>query len=252
MDYTYAAYNQLLKGIYESGYQVITVRDYMEGIREPYTLILRHDVEWNPLRALAIAEMEKSYGFRSTFYFRANTKAFDLSIMKKLQNWGFEIGYHFDTLDRCRGDFEKAIEIFEKELKKFRENGINVETVCSHGNPRVKKIGYKVNNEIFLKDPDLRKRNGLVGEAYLDIDFSSLEYISDAGIRWNNVVSTNELVRIIKSKKWPIIYLLTHPDYWSKTALRSVILQLSAKAIRRFNIIKIIREIRELFTMKCF
>jgi hypothetical protein len=80
-----------------------------------------------------------------------DTKAFDLSIMRQLQDEGFEVGYHFNTLDRCGGDFSKAIALFERELKMLREAEIKeaeikVETVCSHGDPRVKKVGYKVNN----------------------------------------------------------------------------------------------------------
>jgi hypothetical protein len=73
-------------------------------------------------------------------------RLFDLSIMRQLQDEGFEVGYHFNTLDRCGGDFSKAIALFERELKMLREAEIKVETVCSHGDPRVKKVGYKVNN----------------------------------------------------------------------------------------------------------
>jgi hypothetical protein len=43
-------------------------------------------------------------------------------------------------------------------------------------------------------DPDLRSRNGLLGEAYLNLDFSSLTYLSDVGIRWNKASSTQELI----------------------------------------------------------
>ena len=207
MDFTFAAYKKLMESAANAGYQAITVREYLQGIRRPLTLILRHDVEWNPRWALAFAELEKGFGFRSTFYFRVDTKAFNLSIMRQLQDEGFEVGYHFNTLDRCGGDFNKAIALFERELNMLREAGIRVETVCSHGDPRVKKVGYKVNNEIFFKDPDLRSRSGLLGEAYLDIDFSSLTYLSDAGIRWNKARSTKELIFKITCQEWPVIYI---------------------------------------------
>jgi hypothetical protein len=70
MDFTFAAYKKLMESAANAGYQAITVREYLQGIRKPLTLILRHDVEWNPRRALAFAELEKACGFRSTFYFR--------------------------------------------------------------------------------------------------------------------------------------------------------------------------------------
>lgn len=236
MDFTHAMYNKLLEGILKVGYQVITVREYFRGVKQPPLLILRHDVEWSAQRALAIAKIEKAHGVRSTFYFRVDTKAFDLPVMRYLQDEGFEVGYHFNTLDRCKGNFEKAIALFEEELKHLRKVGINVETVCSHGDPRVKKVGYKVNNEIFLRDPELRTRYNLLGEAYLDIDFSSLQYLSDAGIRWNKVSSTNELISRITQKEWPVVYMLVHPDYWSGSLFRAIALQIAARGVRRFRV----------------
>lgn len=236
MDFTYKSYERLLDSILKAGYHVVTVRDYLQGDRKPLTLILRHDVEWSSQRALAIAKLEQSYGFRSTFCFRVDTKAFNLEIMRELQSKGFEVGYHFNTLDRCKGDFEKAIDLFERELRLLREAGIDVHTVCSHGDPRVKKVGYKVNNEIFLKDPGLRSRNKILGEAYLDIDFASLQYLSDAGVRWNKVSSTEELVSQISQKKWPTVYILVHPDYWSQSPLRAIALRAAAKCVRRLKI----------------
>lgn len=236
IDFTYKVYEQLLDSILKAGYKVVTVRDYLQSDRKTLMVVLRHDVEWDPNRALAIAHLEKLHGCRSTFYFRVDTKAFNLSIMRQLQDERFEIGYHFNTLDRCKGDFQKAIALFEKELRYLREAGIDVRTVCSHGDPRVRKMGYKVNNEIFLKDPGLYSRNELLGEAYLSINFSSLQYLSDAGVRWNKVGSTRELRSKISEKKWPIVYILVHPDYWSQSSFRAVILSIAARCNRRFKI----------------
>lgn len=248
MDFTYAVYDRFLETIAKAGYRVVTVREYLQGVSESLTLILRHDVEWNPRRALALADLEKAWGFRSTFYFRADTKAFNLAVMRYLQDEGFEIGYHFNTLDRCSGNFDKAIALFEEELRRFRKAGIDVKTVCSHGDPRVKKVGYKVNNEIFLRDPELRSRNDLLGEAYLDIDFSSLQYLSDAGVRWNTVGSTKELISRIAQGEWPVVYMLAHPDYWSRSPFRAMALQIAAKGIRWFRINRAISVGRQILT----
>jgi len=240
VDFTHAVYGRLLESFMKAGYRVVTVRKYLQGARKPLTLILRHDVEWNPRRALAIAEIEKAHGVRSTFYFRVDTKVFDLATMRYLQDEGFEIGYHFNTLDRCRGDFDKAIALFEAELQQLREAGIDVKTVCSHGDPRVKKVGYKVNNEIFLRDPGLRSRNDLLGEAYLDIDFSSLQYLSDAGVRWKKVGSTKELISRIVQREWAVVYMLTHPDYWSRSPFRAMTLRTAARGVRALKINQVI------------
>lgn len=234
---TDVAYDRLLAAISGGGYRVVTVRQYLQGDWEKPLLVLRHDVEWSVSRAMAIAAIEKARGVRSTMYFCADTKAFDLPAMRSLQEDGFEIGYHFNTLDRCGGDFNRAIALFEKELRELRKAGIRVDTVCSHGDPRVKKIGYQVNNEIFLKDADLCNRNELLGEAYLNVDFSSLQSLSDVGIRWDGgSISAKELFFRIKRQEWTVIYLLTHPDYWSKSFLRATGLQVAARGMRRFKL----------------
>lgn len=233
--YTLASYRELLWAIAEAGYRAVTLREYLKGLVEPPLVILRHDVEWSAGRALDLAELELAQGFRSTLYFRADTSAFDLS-MRSLQDKGFEIGYHYNTLDRCGGDFEKAIALFESELSRMREAGLCVETVCSHGDPRVKKKGYRANYEIFVRDPGLKVRSKLLGEAYLDVDFSSLRYLSDAGIRWNVATSTGELISKVRRREWPVIYMLTHPDYWSRSPLRALGLQVAARGMRLFKV----------------
>jgi len=240
MDFTHTAYAKLLDSVLNAGYQVVTIREYLQGDKKPPLLVLRHDSEWDLSRTLAVAEIEKAHGLRSTFYFRCDTNVLNLEAMRNLENEGFEIGYHFNTLDRCGGDFDRAIALFEKELKELREAGIKIDTVSSHGDPRVKKVGYKVNNEIFLKDPDLCKRNSLLGEAYLDIDFLSLQDFSDVGIRWSGGISTKLLISQIKQRKWPVIHMLTHPDYWSKSFLGAFGLQVVARGMRRFKINRVI------------
>lgn len=71
MDFTLKAYQSFLRVIVESGYRLITVRDYLASEQPSPFVILRHDVEWNPRRAQDIADAELRLGLRSTFYFRA-------------------------------------------------------------------------------------------------------------------------------------------------------------------------------------
>jgi hypothetical protein len=245
LDFTLKAYLSFLLAIVESGYRVITVRDYLTSGQPSPFVILRHDVEWSPRRARDIADAELRLGLRSTFYFRANTRAYDIPLMLQLQNDGFEIGYHYDTLDRCNGDFDKAIALFEEELARFRLAGVSVQTVCSHGNPRVRKRGYQANYDIFLKDEGLKRRVGILGEAYLDLDFSAVKYLSDAGIRWNVGLTTRQIEALIRTKEQPAFYILVHPDYWSRSWIRALALKCAARGIKIFRINNIIAAIRE-------
>lgn len=252
VDFTLAAYSKLLDGVRDLGYEVVTVRDWLRqdpvaGHMGDSRLVLRHDAEWDPRRAMDKARVEANKGIRATYYFRADTSVYHLPTMHEIQDMGHEIGYHFNVLDRCRGETAASVELFEADLARFRQEGFVVDTVCSHGDPRAPKNGYKVNNEIMLRDPEMVKRNGLLGEAYLDMDFSALKSISDVGIRWNVAESTEGLLRLLEVEKPPAIQILTHPDYWSRSAFRSLGLRGVAKTMRVTKVNARITGVKRLF-----
>lgn len=247
VDFTLAIYRRLLKELLDEGYAAVRVADYLVGERPPQPkrlLILRHDVEWNSGRALAMARVEHAFNVRSTYYFRADTRAYNLRVMGALREMGHEIGYHFNVLDRCKGDFAAATRLFSAELARFRSDGFPVRTVCSHGDPRVPKIGYRVNYDLFHLNPDLLVRCELLGEAYLSIDFSSLVYVSDAGVRWNRGLTTPGLLRLLREEAPQVVYLLAHPDYWSSNALRAISLRNLAKIVRASRVNRAIAGVR--------
>ena len=233
MNFVHATYYKLLDAFRKARYRSASISEAAGGRQPPPLLILRHDVEWNPRRALALAEIDRACGIRSTFYFRVDTRAYDLTAMRYLQDEGFEVGYHFNTLDRCHGDFAAATALFEEELRRLREAGIDVTSVKQHGNPRVKKVGYKANGDILTRDPDLLRRNGVSDpDSCLMTCYRNLFYLSDTGIRWNPPLATDELLTGISQTRWPVIYMANHPDYWSRSTGRAMGLQVAAVGLR--------------------
>jgi hypothetical protein len=51
----------------------------------------------------------------TTIYFRLTRNAFQHDIIKKVEDAGHEIGYHYEVVDRAKGDMEKAGHIFRSE-----------------------------------------------------------------------------------------------------------------------------------------
>lgn len=245
MDLVYATYCRLLDTFRKARYRSTSVREAVARKQPPPLLILRHDVEWNARRALALAEMERVRDIRSTFYFRADTDAYDLAAMRHLQERGFEVGYHFNTLDRCHGDFEAATALFEEDLRRLREAGIDVVSVKQHGNPRVKKIGYRTNGDILTRDPDLLRRNGLSDpDSCLETCYPNSFYLADTGIHWNPRLTTDEILIGIRQTRWPVIYMANHPDYWSRSAGRALGLQIAAVGLRLLRLNTVIATTR--------
>jgi len=130
MDFTLQKYGLLLKTIVDEGYNVVTVKEAITNLTEhENVVILRHDVDKRPQNALTMAELEDSHGIKSTYYFRTTKEVYREDIIKKISNLGHEIGFHYETLVKSNGDFDKAIELFAEELKKFKEI-VSIETIC--------------------------------------------------------------------------------------------------------------------------
>ncbi len=167
MDFMLKKYEEILQAILDSDYSVYTVKDYLvNGSPDKHYLILRHDVDWRPDRALNMAKMERRYGLRSTYYFRTIPRFFNKEVIKEIHSLGHEVGYHYETLDIAKGNTDKALSLFEDDLEEFNKI-CEVKTICMHGNPF-----SKWDNRDLWKHYDFRVF-GILGEAYLSVDLKA-------------------------------------------------------------------------------
>ena len=211
---------------------------------EKFSLI-RHDVDRKPGNALKMAILEHEMGIKSTYYFRIKPYVFDREIIKKIENLGHEIGYHYESLSDENGDMEKAISNFQKNLNKFRSI-VNVSTCCMHGRP-LKKFDNRDIWRIKENHDRLIREFNIIGEVYLDIDYSEIAYINDTGRNWSSsksnvrdkvfsnidadFASSQELSQFLKDKNNNKIVFQIHPERWSDNILEWTIQLLKDKMI---------------------
>ena len=179
-DFTLTKYESLLQAIKKTDYSTCTVYDFLKN-KPGKCIILRHDVDRAVNRNLEMAKLEHSYGIKSTYYFRHIEETFKPDIILQMAEMGHEIGFHYEVMDKAKGDPEKAIEIFKKELEDLRkvtENVTEINTVCMHGNP----LKPWSNRDLWQKY-DFRDF-GLTGEPYLSIDYNKVFYLTDTGRTW--------------------------------------------------------------------
>lgn len=225
LDFTFAKFRELCGALSSSGYELLTVRDYLQGNEQKRFVILRHDIDVKPERGLKMAEIEKEHGIRSTYYIRMTEEVFKPIIIRRIAEMGHEIGYHYETLDKAKGDKNRAIEIFKKELTKLREV-CYVDTICAHGNSLTSWDNRNLWNEYNFED------YGIIGEAYRSINFENILYLSDTGRTWgtkykvkdvvfksyidvlSELRTTKDVIKLLKQKKISKIYLLSHP-WWN-------------------------------------
>lgn len=227
------ALGQLLESLLAAGYEFRTFAAFMAQRPSPNRfVILRHDVDARPANALQCARLEAALGIRGTYYFRSVKKSFNREIIARLAELGHEIGYHYEELARCRGDFTRAIAMFEGHLDTFRTL-YPVTTICMHGSPLSKWDNRLLWQRFNYKD------YGIIGEPYFDVDFRQVAYLTDTGRSWNNgrvsvrdkvetgfpgsFRSTFEIVAASKAKRLPGRMMINiHPQRWHDNYARWV------------------------------
>lgn len=233
-DFTLSAYKNYLLLIKRSIPNFFTFSEFMSLDVKPQSFCLvRHDVDRKPINALKMAELEQQLNIKSTYYFRYKPNTFIPDIIKKIASMGHEIGYHYENLSDCNGNFDAALNDFEFKLKKFREH-VEIKTVSMHGRPL-----KKFDNRDLWKDPQrnflLKNKFEILGEVYLDIDYTEIAYINDTGRNWTNSKSNirdkvnsniqvnfknkSELLSYLEKPLHKQICFQIHPERWEENYL---------------------------------
>lgn len=239
MDFTLNTYHKLLNSLLSRGFSFYSVADFFELSKEikenesRRLVMLRHDVDAKPANSLRFAKIQKEKGIVGTYYFRVVPESFDPKIISEIFSLGHEIGYHYETMDSCKGDVDKAYEQFCINLEQFRKL-VPVRTIAMHGSP----MSAFDNREIWKKYD--YKKLGLIGEPYFDIDFNKVFYLTDTGRRWDghrfnvrdkvlreNPVTnpdflrykfrtTNEIIKALNGGNFPDNAMFNfHPQRWT-------------------------------------
>ena len=183
---TYKEYVDFCRQICNTGVSLYTVEKACKNIgdlNKPF-IIIKHDVESKPEKALKISKIEHSFGIKATYYvhsfFLRNPK--NIAILKEIISLGHEVGYHYDVLDSNDGDKNNATKEFRESLSFFAENGFTIKTVCPHGNPLKKRVGYSSNKD-FLLDTKIRELFNNIVDVYItfpDMLDKDYLYVTDA------------------------------------------------------------------------
>lgn len=225
---------------------------------EGYYLVLKHDVETDVEKAYEMAKIESKFGHRGTYYVQAYlmNDSKNIQLLKQMQNMGHEISYHYDVMDSCHGNLDKAIAEFETNRRVFESNGFELKTLCQHGNPIVERVGYTSNRDFFRSKrvqelyPELSDIMVNFKQSY-NTDYT---YFSDAGRQFkmiydpinNDIVNSDKKNVIYKDLNAVLNYLSsdqryiisTHPHRWTNSAVLYMM---------KSGIFKIIKCIAKLF-----
>lgn len=256
LDFTREKYRQLLLALQHAGYSFATYAEYCKGNTGKRFVILRHDVDLLPYHSLATAVIEHELGCQAVYYFRAVPESWDETVIRQIAEMGHEVGYHYESLTTCNGKTDAAYQDFKRHLEALRKL-VTVETICMHGSPR-----SPYDSKDIWKHYDY-KALGIIGEPYLDTDFSQMLYLTDTGRRWDGYKvsvrdkiegwqeswnergwtfhTTDEIISALSADRLSNqLMITTHPQRWHDFGagwLRELVLQ-NAKNIVKACIVK--------------
>jgi hypothetical protein len=225
MRFQIADYIRLLRTFRTRGHVLRTVADFFEQ-PGPHDVILRHDVDRRPGRAVQLAEQEARADIRATYYLRCDRRGrFPDVAGRRIAAFGHEIGYHYEDLSRSGGDRVAALAAFAAHLKALRRLA-PCRTISMHGSPLSRH-----DNRALLEGVDL-SLHGLIGDASTGLAAFDPVYFTDAGGAWNdprtnfrdrlgrmpenvNPLIPAELDRALEHHKGYPLCLNLHPERWS-------------------------------------
>tara|TARA_B110000908_G_C10263653_1_gene461465 strand:+ start:2755 stop:3567 length:813 start_codon:yes stop_codon:yes gene_type:complete len=245
--FVYSQWDRICKEL-SLNHHCILANQILDQDKNKNWIVVKHDVETNVSKALKLAKIESKYNIFATYYVQSCLLKDNEYQLKEIAALGHEVTYHYDVLDSNNGDYEIAINEFNKTINQFKEFGFIVRTVCPHGNPIVNRSGWSSNKDFF--------RNKEVSEKFseiLDIVVhlsSRLEkkyiYISDAAYSWkiisniedNDVENKgdqeiSDFFKVLSDNKDCLI-ISTHPHRWQSSEILLNIKTIIFRIVRFF------------------
>lgn len=269
--FVYEEWENFCRRLSDKAVYAVTAEYLLKRNSEQGFVVLKHDVETNPKKALKLALIEHKYGHKGTYYVQAYLlkQEKNIKILRKIQDMGHEVSYHHDVMDSNAGDLKKAEIEFISNCELFRKNGFEIRTVCQHGNPIVKREGYHSNRD-FFRNSEIENKFQDIAEIMVNYKARikrAYMYISDAGYGWklifdpenNDIIDTEdkdikiatlEEVEVYVDGKNSLI-LSVHPHRWSQNEFiantRHKIFTLIKKNVKQVMRISVVKKILEKF-----
>ena len=196
--FSYTSYEGLIKTLQEAGYIFTDYQCYEKYSR---CVILRHDIGNSIEKALRLAELEARLGVKSTYFVLMTTDFYNpsskksLEGLRKIQEYGHEIGLHFDEM--AYDELDDVVGAILKEAKVLSEILGTPITIVSMHRPSLKTL--EANYEI----------PGMIN-SYGKTFFNDFKYLSDSRRRWREPV-----LDIIKSGEFDRLHILTHAIWYN-------------------------------------
>ena len=185
------------------GYDFI---EYSEAPNSARFIIMRHDIDLEPLHALEVASAQADHGVSATYFFMLRNPMYNLmslNCMKSIEaliSMGHNIALHFDV--SFYGDIsgECLVERISEEL-------MTLHRIAGPSNTS-KCVSFHKPNKYLLEN---EVATPLFFSAYNRTFFKDIRYIADSCGNWRE----QSIIELIKSQLEPKIQFTSHPIWWT-------------------------------------
>ena len=209
-------YDRLLReGLATGRVRFLLTQQFRDRSIDPrgVNLVLRHDIDADPERLFAMADIEARRGIRSTIYVRADEREYRLQDfadrLRELHAAGFEIGLHSVAYITTRPDQALAAEadVFGASL------GFRPDLLTTHGmHPRSLRLAAR--RECFIRRSVAAAWPTVFSDEFGGRRFDV--YLGDANFDTGRTMTyiTRDFVEFGGLAPGTTVQLLTHPQYW--------------------------------------
>lgn len=198
VEYTYDWYRDFLHALDSRGWRF---RSYDDELADG-DVLLRHDVDLSPARAVEMAQLEADVGVQSTYFFLCSTPMYNLltgslrDVVSRIEALGHDVGLHFSTHQYWDGDTVPSDADIARRVDAERD------ALAAVADDPIETVSFHAPPEWVLE----RVIDG-VPSTYEPRFFSDIGYSADSSGRWRT-----EPPRIETFK--PRMQVLTHPGLW--------------------------------------
>jgi hypothetical protein len=242
-NFTWAEYRQLMDVLSDKKFRVTDIDEFRNTFDSGVVVVgLRHDIDVHPFKALEMADIERHYNFRATYYVLATAEYYGTItsagvtrfpemdyVYHELVDRGANIGIHNDLLTIMIQYHLDPLLFNLGEIAHYDSIGIHIVGTAAHGSEIAKATGTS-NFEMF--SDFARKDSVRYMESSYPIGSYSLReygfeyeayhvpynlYFSESGGAWKDPNGFAGVIEKIKaSKPGDRIQILTHPVWWGK------------------------------------
>lgn len=189
--------------------------NYAEEAGTPF-LVWRHDIDYSPQRALALARIEAAKKLRLVYHVQVASRYYNVfepeiaDILKEIARLGHEIGLHFD------------MDVFGIDTKVSQDELLNriafekhvLETVVEAPMESLSFHNYSVNIERLEKTDELCGMRNVCAARIIE----TFKYVSDS----NGIWRYDRLADVLAGPPLPRLHVLTHPVWWTAEPMRPI------------------------------